>query len=172
MTDVNDRANVTGAGINLAQRVMDCGDAGHILLSKRAADDLAQYRHWQPRLHDLGEVEVKHGIRLGIVSLHGDGFGNPALPEKLRKAPAAKRQIPWPALFILLVSLGATIFGIVLFYQNSPPPRPLPAASPAPSIPVPANLGYPKRVLRSYPSKTEAKKKQTPFSPTVCRTKF
>ncbi|MEO6969384.1 MAG: adenylate/guanylate cyclase domain-containing protein, partial [Chthoniobacterales bacterium] len=67
VTDVNERANVTGAGINMAQRVMDCGDAGHILLSKRAADDLAQYRHWQPLLHELGECEVKHGVRISVV---------------------------------------------------------------------------------------------------------
>ena len=85
VTDVNDRANVTGAGINLAQRVMDCGDAGHILLSKRAADDLSQYRHWRPLLHDLGEVEVKHGVVVSLVNLHADGAGNPALPEKLRR---------------------------------------------------------------------------------------
>lgn len=66
VTDVNERVNVTGAGINLAQRVMDCGGAGHILFSKRAADDLAEYRHWQPLLHEIGECEVKHGVRLPI----------------------------------------------------------------------------------------------------------
>src|SRR5499427_9618682 len=59
--DVNDRLNVAGAGMNIAQRVMDCGDAGHILLSKRVADDLAQDSLWQPLLHELGEIEVKHG---------------------------------------------------------------------------------------------------------------
>lgn len=85
VTDVNERANVTGAGINLAQRVMDCGDAGHILLSKRAADDLAQYRHWQPLLHPLGECEVKHGLVISLVNLYTDDVGNPAVPEKLRK---------------------------------------------------------------------------------------
>ncbi len=86
VTDVNERANVTGAGINMAQRVMDCGDAGHILLSKRAADDLAEYRHWQPLLHELGECEVKHGVTLSLVSLYTDTDGNRALPEKLRRA--------------------------------------------------------------------------------------
>ena len=79
--DVNDQMNIAGAGINIAQRVMDCGDAGHILLSKRIADDLSQYRHWRPHLHDLGEWEVKHGLRLHIVNLEKDGLGNPALPE-------------------------------------------------------------------------------------------
>ena len=73
--DVNERANIAGAGINTAQRVMDCGDAGHILLSKRIAEDLGQYRHWQPLLHDLGECEVKHGARVHIYSLHSDEFG-------------------------------------------------------------------------------------------------
>src|SRR2546425_6963423 len=70
VTDVNGRTNIAGAGINLAQRVMDCGDAGHILLSQRVADDLAQYRQWSPRLHDLGECEVKQGVRLRVVNLY------------------------------------------------------------------------------------------------------
>src|SRR5712691_165909 len=81
--DVNDTLNVAGAGINTAQRVMDCGDADHILLSKRIADDLAHYRHWQPYLQDLGECEVKHGLRLGIVNLCKGGLGNPNVPQKL-----------------------------------------------------------------------------------------
>jgi len=83
VNDVNDRVNVAGTGFNVAQRVMDCGDAGHILLSKHVADDLAQYRHWQPYLHDLGEWEVKHGLRLNLVNLYKDGLGNSALPGKL-----------------------------------------------------------------------------------------
>src|SRR6266516_1544077 len=83
--DVNDRSNIAGAGINVAQRVMDCGDAGHILLSKHLADDLAQYSHWRPYLHDLGEWEVKHGLRLSLVNLYKDGLGNPAIPEKLKR---------------------------------------------------------------------------------------
>ena len=74
--DVNQRTNIAGAGINMAQRVMECGDAGHILLSNRVGDDLAQYAQWRPYLHDLGEVEVKHGVRLGIVNFHSDAFGN------------------------------------------------------------------------------------------------
>src|SRR6266568_437018 len=82
--DVNDRSNVAGVGINVAQRVMDCGDAGHILLSKRIADDLAQDRHWQPCLHDLGEVELKHGVKMGIVNLYTAELGNPEPPERLK----------------------------------------------------------------------------------------
>lgn len=89
-TDLNDKSNIAGAGINTAQRVMDCGDAGHILLSKRAADDLAEYRQWQPRLHYLGEVEVKHGVRLGLVNLYTDTIGNAEVPEKLKQARASE----------------------------------------------------------------------------------
>jgi TolB-like protein len=88
VTDVNDRSNVAGAGINVAQRVMDCGDAGHILLSKRIADDLAQYARWRPQLHDLGEVEIKHGVKLGIVNFYADRMGSAAIPGKV----ALRRQ--------------------------------------------------------------------------------
>src|SRR6184192_4552180 len=92
VTDVNDRVNVAGTGFNVAQRLMDCGDAGHILLSKHVADDLAQYRHWQPYLHDLGEYEVKHGLRVNIVNLYKDGLGNPNLPEKLKRRKRWKQD--------------------------------------------------------------------------------
>src|SRR5438477_3270537 len=79
--DVNDRMNVAGAGINLAQRVMDCGDAGHILMSKRVAEDLAQDSLWQPHLHELGEIEVKHGAKLEVVNLYTAELGNPQTPK-------------------------------------------------------------------------------------------
>ena len=85
VVDVNERSNIAGAGITMAQRVMDCGDAGHILLSKRIADDLAQYSRWRPHLHDLGQCEVKHGAKIDIVNLYTDEAGNPAIPEKLEK---------------------------------------------------------------------------------------
>src|ERR1700745_4210847 len=83
--DVNDRINVAGMGINIARRVMDCGDAGHILLSKRVADDLAQDSLWQPHLHELGEIEVKHGAKLEIVNLYTEEVGNPEVPQKFRE---------------------------------------------------------------------------------------
>ena len=85
VTDVNDKTNIVGSGINVAQRVLDCGDAGHILLSAHIAEDLAEYRHWQPCLHDLGECEVKHGLRLHLFNLYKDGLGNPQVPEKLKR---------------------------------------------------------------------------------------
>ena len=86
VADVNQRENIAGAGINIAQRVMDCGDAGHILVSKRVADDLAQYRRWQPYLHELGDFEVKHGVVVSIVNLYADVVGNPNPPERLKQA--------------------------------------------------------------------------------------
>src|SRR5438874_4411398 len=86
VTDLNDRTNAAGIGINIAQRVMDCGDAGHILLSQRVAEDLAQYGEWQPQLHDLGDVEVKHGARVHVFNLYNKELGNPEVPEKLRQA--------------------------------------------------------------------------------------
>jgi TolB-like protein/class 3 adenylate cyclase len=89
--DVNQRINITGAGINIAKRVMDCGDAGHILLSKRVADDLEQYPEWRERLHDLGPIEVKHGQKVDIVSLYNKEIGNAELPEKFKQAAKASR---------------------------------------------------------------------------------
>src|SRR5438552_10215486 len=88
VTDLNEQANVAGAGINIAQRVMDCGDAGHIIVSKRVADDLEHYSQWRSLLHELGECEVKHGLRISLLNLYGDEAGNPELPEKFRQAKA------------------------------------------------------------------------------------
>ena len=108
ISDLNERPNIAGAGINVAQRVMDCGDAGHILLSKRAADDLSQDAEWRPRLHELGEVEVKHGQRIGITNFYFDGVGNSAVPGKLKSAARAKRRqkILWFAFGLLLIVGG------------------------------------------------------------------
>jgi TolB-like protein/class 3 adenylate cyclase len=101
VSDVNDRSNVAGAGINTARRVMDCGDAGHILLSKRVADDLGQYEKWQPLLHYLGAVEVKHGVRIEVVNLYTEELGNPKLPENLKpvtQEPRAPEVVPFAAI--------------------------------------------------------------------------
>src|SRR2546430_5416735 len=84
VVDVNERTNVAGAGINLAQRGMDCGDAGHILLSHHVAEDLAEYERWRPFLHDIGAFEVKHGVRVSVTNLYSDEVGNPNLPSKLQ----------------------------------------------------------------------------------------
>jgi serine/threonine-protein kinase len=120
VADVNQRENIAGAGINIAQRVMDCGDAGHILLSKRVADDLAQYRRWQPYLHDLGDFEVKHGVVVSIVNLYADIVGNPEppaklkhgkrLPQRARGSEGAKRS---PLLIPLLIA-GLMLFSVAI----------------------------------------------------------
>jgi tetratricopeptide (TPR) repeat protein len=93
--DVNNRSNVAGVGINMAQRVMACGDAGHILASKRVAEDLAQDRYWQSHLHELGEIELKHGVKFGIVSLYDNEFGNAELPEKFKHPYGESYPIPY-----------------------------------------------------------------------------
>jgi class 3 adenylate cyclase len=91
--DANERENIAGVGINIAQRVMDCGDAGHILATKRVADDLAQHRRWQRYLHELGDVEVKHGEVVSLVNLYAETIGNPAPPTRIRKV---RGTIPRP----------------------------------------------------------------------------
>ncbi|HEY2711624.1 MAG TPA: adenylate/guanylate cyclase domain-containing protein [Chthoniobacterales bacterium] len=106
VTDVSGRNNIAGAGINVAQRVMDCGDAGHVLLSRHVAEDLEHYGHWQPLLHDLGECEVKHGVRLGIVNLYKDRVGNPQLPKKFQALKRQRARKRWAGLAALLL-LGA-----------------------------------------------------------------
>src|SRR6266478_1793121 len=90
VTDLNEQANIAGAGINIAERVMDCGDAGHILLSKRVTDDLEHYPQWRSHFHDLGECEVKHGVRVSVVNLYTEELGNPHRPRNIRGAAPAK----------------------------------------------------------------------------------
>src|SRR6266566_1779376 len=101
--DATGKANVAGPGINIAQRVMDCGDAGHILLSKHVTEDLEQYPHWQPHLHELGECEVKHGVHVSVVNLYTAELGNPAVPEKLKAArvAAAAAAVPEKSIAVL-----------------------------------------------------------------------
>jgi len=94
VTDLNDRTNAAGVGINVAQRVMDCGDTGHILLSQRVAEDLQQYSRWRPDLHDLGEVEVKHGERVHVFNFYTDDAGNSDLPKKLAKPNHRATTVP------------------------------------------------------------------------------
>ena len=115
VTDVSGRTNIAGAGINMAQRVMDCGDAGHILLSQHVADDLMQYRQWAPRLHDLGDCEVKHGVRLHLVNLYAEPLGNAAAPQKFQQTtpkpdadkPARRSSVGWVAALVLVALLAA-----------------------------------------------------------------
>src|SRR5213594_3258082 len=152
VADVNQRENIAGAGINIAQRVMDCGDAGHILLSKRVADDLAQYRRWQPYLHELGDFEVKHGVVVSVVNLYADVVGNPNPPERLKhekqgaqrvatSAGRAKRSpIPVTLVVVGFMLFTLAVLGIIFApailkqMQARQTTAPAPAASTAPSV--------------------------------------
>src|SRR6266446_9920597 len=113
--DVTGRANLAGAGLNIAQRVMDCGDAGHILISKHAAEDLEEYEHWRPLLHDLGECEVKHGVRVAIVNLYTDQVGNPQLPKKFQVLKKHSARVRWAAMTAALLALAMMVAGIAMF---------------------------------------------------------
>jgi TolB-like protein/class 3 adenylate cyclase/Tfp pilus assembly protein PilF len=120
--DATGRANVAGAGINIAQRVMDCGDAGHILLSKHVAEDLEEYPHWQPHLHELGECEVKHGVRVSVVNLYTAELGNPAVPEKLKAAGVAaaaartkRAAFRWLSLGVASLLAVIAVIGLLVF---------------------------------------------------------
>jgi TolB-like protein/Flp pilus assembly protein TadD len=119
ITDLNAQANIAGAGINFAQRVMDCGDAGHILLSQHVADDLEHYPRWQPYLHSLGECEVKHGVRLNMTNLYSEEFGNPKLPSKLQAVRKHRTHVRWAEVGAGLLVLALIIGGV--FYFARPP---------------------------------------------------
>jgi TolB-like protein/Tfp pilus assembly protein PilF len=127
--DVNDRANVAGAGINIAQRVMDCGDAGHVLLSKRVAEDMAHSRQWRAYLHDLGECTVKHGVPVFIVNLYTDEIGNAQLPEKVKQwqseqaAQAVDQSSTPPRKHVLIAGavllIAIASFGVWLYFKQA-----------------------------------------------------
>jgi TolB-like protein/class 3 adenylate cyclase/Flp pilus assembly protein TadD len=123
VVDVTGRTNLAGAGLNLAQRVMNCGDAGHILLSKHVADDLGEFEEWRPLLHDLGACEVKHAVRLDVTNLHGDGVGNATLPEAFRVIKQ-QRSRRWAiavgaALIVLAAMIGTAIWFLRLWTDRA-----------------------------------------------------
>jgi hypothetical protein len=144
--DVNERNNIAGTGINIAQRVMDCGDAGHILISKRVAGDLAQLRRWQPYLHDLGDVEVKHGVIVSIVNLYADVVGNPKPPAKFHPGKSAAQAVPKQSQshspLIYLIPIVALIVPAIIFApaimrsidHSKATPTPQPSATGSPSL--------------------------------------
>jgi TolB-like protein/Tfp pilus assembly protein PilF len=122
VVDVNERTNVAGVGINMAQRVMDCGDAGHILLSHHVAEDLENYERWRPFLHDIGAFEVKHGVRVSVTNLYSDKVGNPKLPSKLQAVRKHRTHVRWAEVAIGLLVLGAIVGGQFFFLRR--PMRP------------------------------------------------
>src|SRR6201997_4830363 len=119
ITDLNEQANIAGAGINIAQRVMDCGDAGHVLLSRHVAEDLEQYPRWRSQLHDLGECEVKHGVRLGLVNLTDGEIGNAALPKKFQAARQRRARVLWAAVSAGLLIVAGTIAAFFVVSQRA-----------------------------------------------------
>ncbi len=141
ISDVNDRSNVTGAGINMAQRVMDCGDAGHILVSRRVAEDLEQYRQWQPYLHDLGECEVKHGMRVHVFNLYTDNLGNRIVPTTLKLSARQgrrrkRRSIVVTLVLLVLVGLAASFILFGRWMSKSTHSLTTTGSNITPSIPV------------------------------------
>jgi TolB-like protein/Tfp pilus assembly protein PilF len=119
VTDLNEPGDIAGAGVNIAQRVMDCGDGGHILLSKHVAEDLEHYRRWQPLLHELGLCEVKNGVHVDITSLYSDEVGNPKLPSKLQAIRKRRAHVRWAEIAIGFVVLG-TISSAGVFFLRRP----------------------------------------------------
>src|SRR5204863_518486 len=97
---------------------MDCGDSGHILLSKHAAEDLEEYEQWRPLLHDLGSCEAKHGVRVSVVNLYDDRFGNATLPRKFETVKKRRTRMRWAAVSAALLALAAIVAGTVMFFRN------------------------------------------------------
>src|SRR5439155_14483333 len=118
VVDVTGQANLTGAGLNLAHKAMECGDAGHILLSKHVAEDLEEYEEWRPRLHDLGTCEVKHGVRIGIANLYDSEVGNPQLPKKLQAIKKHRTRVRWAEMAVALLILAAITAAFVLLLRR------------------------------------------------------
>src|SRR5881392_3977744 len=118
VVDVNERTNVAGGGINTAQRVMDCGDSGHILLSRHVAEDLAEYERWRPFLHDIGTFELKHGVPVSVSNLYSDEVGNAKLPTKLQAVRKRRAHVRWAEIGAALVVLGALIAGVFFFARG------------------------------------------------------
>src|SRR5438045_284179 len=175
--DANGRENIAGVGINIAQRVMDCGDAGHILVSKRVADDLAQRRRWQPYIHELGDVEVKHGVVVSLVNLYAETIGNPAPPTRLGKARGnilgsrvGTRKTLSPlvlAIFIVAVSLLALATVSLIFApaimrtldQRRSAALPQPTATAPPSLAETIQSAVAKQITDELQGELSRKKK-------------
>ena len=120
ISDLNEQANLAGAGINIAHRVMDCADAGHIFLSQHVAEDLAEYERWRPFLHDIGTFEVKHGARINVTNLYSDEVGNPNLPSKLQAVKRHRAHVRWAAVAIGLLVVAALAAAVFFFLRKAP----------------------------------------------------
>jgi serine/threonine-protein kinase len=169
VADVNNRENIAGAGINTAQRVMDCGDAGHILVSKRVADDLAQYRRWQPYLHELGDFEVKHGGIVSVVNFYADVVGNPEAPANFKKLstagtatrPTKTRPIPWHEVALAVLLLTGVVAAGVFFFRHHASQQASATMNSAPSTAVAANI--PEKSIAVLPFENLSEEKANAF---------
>jgi TolB-like protein/class 3 adenylate cyclase/Tfp pilus assembly protein PilF len=171
VSDVNDKTNIAGSGINVAQRVMDCGDAGHILLSKHVAEDLTEYRHWQPYLHDLGECDVKHGLRLHVFNLYKDDLGNPQVPDKLKRRKrwkqastahpvSALRSPKFVLIGALLVSAIALVISSSFLFHRATSPK----LTSAPSEAIAGNVApIPEKSIAVLPFENLSDEKQNAY---------
>jgi TolB-like protein len=119
VVDLNERANLAGAGLNIAQRVMDCGDAGHILVSKHVAEDLSEFEEWRPLLHDLGSCDVKHGMQIAIVNLWSDDVGNPQVPQKFQALKKQRARMRWAGVAAALLLVVGIVAAFVLVSKKS-----------------------------------------------------
>jgi TolB-like protein/class 3 adenylate cyclase/Tfp pilus assembly protein PilF len=182
VVDVSGRSNIAGAGINIAQRVMDCGDAGHILVSKHMAEDLEQYGHWKQHLHELGECEVKHGVRVSVVNLYTEDHGNPEVPQKFVQArhktaaavPVAaekpRTNRSWIIAVAVIIVAVLALGGYFLSRRSAPPtaaanaPSPAPVASPAAvSSAAPTLANVPEKTIAVLPFENLSDEKQNAF---------
>jgi TolB-like protein/Tfp pilus assembly protein PilF len=169
VSDVNQRENIAGAGINIAQRVMDCGDAGHILLSKRVADDLAQYRRWQPYLHEVGDFEVKHGVVVSVVNLYADVLGNPAPPAKFKQITAAAAPAPviksprmqWHQAAVPVLLLAILIAAGIFFFRHRAPQQT--AAAPSASASTAVSGAIPEKSIAVLPFENRSEDKANAY---------
>jgi adenylate cyclase len=118
VVDVTGRTNLAGAGINIAQRVMNCGNAGHILLSRHVAEDLEEFEQWRPLFHDLGTCEVKHGVRVSVVNLYDDQYGNATLPRKFETLQKRRTRVRWAEVAVALLVLAAIVATFVFFLRR------------------------------------------------------
>ena len=178
VVDVSGRANIAGAGINIAQRVMDCGDAEHILLSKHVAEDLEQLGHWKKQLHNLGEAEVKHGAHVSVVNLYTEELGNPEVPQKFLQARHKAAAVPvaaetprtnrsWIIAAAAIIVAALALGGFLLSRRSAPvasrsAPSAIPVATPA-TAPVTAPTAVPEKSIAVLPFENLSEEKANAF---------
>src|SRR4029077_14455433 len=170
VVDVSGRCNIAGAGINMAQRVMDCGDAGHILVSKHMAEDLEQYGQWKRHLHDLGECEVKHGVRVSVVNLYTEDHGNPEVPQKFRQARKGaspvvreKKGRGWLIAVAVVLIVALIIAGVLLSTRAAPVATGNVALLVPPSPPTPGAAAIPEKSIAVLPFENLSSDKENAY---------